>query len=163
MRKQFITWLFLRSQTFYTKYFKKQPAWNLSRKQLLKYPRNTLGYHLGCFLEKNGFELLPKVEKHDIYHLLTGYGTKVEDEIALQYFCFGNGKRTPYLIGVLFIGTLILPESFGYYLKSFQKGRRANKFHNLPYQIMLDTDFLELQSEVFEVEPMYLEFQSINV
>jgi ubiquinone biosynthesis protein Coq4 len=148
MRKKFIHWLFKHSQIIYTK-FKKNKPWGITTKQLLEYQKNSFGYNLGSFLQKNGFELLPKVERHDAYHLLTGYGTKVEDEIALQYVCFGNGKRSVYLFGVIIVGTFILPEYINYYLKSYKLGRNSNQFHHFKYQNLLDYSLTELREIIF--------------
>ena len=148
MRKKFIYWLFKHSQRMYIK-FKRKKAWEITSKELLEYPKESFGYHLGKLLEKNEFELLPKVERHDCYHLLTGYGTKVEDEIALQYVCLGNGKKSPYLFGVLLIGTIILPEYFKYYLKSYQLGKKCNQFHHFQYQRLLHFSFQEIRETIF--------------
>lgn len=148
MRKKLIHWLFKHSQRIYTR-FKKKKAWGITNKDLLKYPKDTFGFHLGNFLQKNGFELLPKVERHDAYHLLTGYGTKVEDEIALQYLCFGNGKRSPYLIGVIIVGTFILPDYIKYYIKSYQLGKNCNQFYHFNYKNLLNYSLLELRETIF--------------
>ena len=88
-------------------------------------------------------------QKHDVFHMLTGYGTQVEDEIALQYLCLGNGKRSLYLIGAITLGTLILPEYIHYYYQSYQKGRRANPFYHYDYQNLLQINFREFQRNVF--------------
>ena len=150
MRKKLITWLFYQSQTHYTRIFKSAVTpWSVTKQDLLAYPVPSLGSHLGVFLERNGFELIPKVEQHDVFHMLTGYGTKVEDEIALQYLCLGNGKRSLYLIGAITLGTLILPEYIHYYYQSYQKGRRANPFYHYDYQNLLQINFREFQRNVF--------------
>ena len=153
MRKKLITWLFNHSQKIYIKFKNKQP-WNISTKVLLTYPKASFGYELGSFLRKNGFELLPKVERHDAYHLLTGYGTKVEDEIALQYVCFGNGKISPYLIGVILIGTCILPEYIGYYIKSYKLGKDSNTFHHFNYKNLLQHPLQDLREIIFNPQQL---------
>lgn len=148
-RKQFISWLFETSQTIYTKYFKNNKPWGIVKSDLLKYPKHTFGFHLGLFLETNDFELISKVERHDAYHVLTGYRTIVEDEIAQQYLCFGNGKRSLYLFGVIILGTLILPDHLSYYIKSYRIGKEANTFYNLNFQHLLSASFTDLQSCIF--------------
>ena len=94
-------------------------------------------------------QTLPKVEQHDIYHMLTGYGTKVEDEIALQYLCLGNGKRSLYLIGAITLGTILLPEYANYYYQSYKRGKQANPFYHHDYQRLLRTNFEEFQRKIF--------------
>ncbi|MFC7358319.1 hypothetical protein ACFQO1_11520 [Jejudonia soesokkakensis] len=149
-RKQFIQWLFEITQKFYLRFKRKRP-WNISRQQLLQMPKNTVGYALGKFLDSQGFELIPKVERHDAYHLLTGFSTSVEDEIALQYLCFGNGKRTPYLLGVLLLGTLLLPDYLSYYRKAFSIGKASNSFHHYEYKKVLSWDYGNFRKSIFSV------------
>ena len=150
MRKQLIIWLFEKSLNFYIKYFKqKQQAWNFSKDELLSFHKNTFGYHLGLFLKTNNFEIIPKVERHDCYHVLTGYGTKVEDEITLQYLCFGNGKRSIYLFGVIILGSFLLPEYYKYYLQSFKRGRNSAPFYNLNYRELLTENIGKLRALTF--------------
>lgn len=148
IREQFIIWLFEHSQRVYCK-FKKKTPWNITREQLLDYPKNTFGHHLGNLLLANDFKLIPKVERHDAYHLITGFSTSVKDEIALQYCCFGNGKRTPYLLAVLVLGTLLLPDHFLYYIKSYHYGKRANSFHHYDFKKLLEVDFETFRSMIF--------------
>lgn len=148
-RKQLIAWLFKVTQHIYTTYFKTNTPWNIKKEQLLKLNTNTFGHHLGLFLDRNGFELIPKVERHDAYHVMTGYNSNEEDEIALQYLCYGNGKRSIYLFGVITIGTIILPEYWKYYLKSYRIGKRANTFYNLDYKGLLNTSVSTLRGSIF--------------
>lgn len=153
MRKKFIIWLFTHSQKLYTRFKNKEP-WNITSRELVAYPKNSFGNELGAFLNKNGFELIPKVERHDAYHVLTGYGTQVEDEIALQYLCLGNGKMSFYLIGVILIGTLLLPEYANYYLKSHKLGVNSNTFHHFNYKNLLNHSLQELREIVFNKEQL---------
>lgn len=147
MRKEIIVWLFEKSQSIYTKFKKKEP-WNITSKELAEYPKKSIGHHLFVFLKENQFELIPKVERHDAYHIVTGYGTKVEDEIALQYLCYGNGKRSMYLFGVVFIGTLLLPDFLKYYLQSYKLGKRCNTFHHFDYKKLLRHDLKDFRSVI---------------
>lgn len=147
-RKQLIHWLFEASQKIYTRFKKKEP-WNITTQQLLDMPTNSYGYRLGCFLNTNNFQLIDKVERHDAYHVLTGFGTRAEDEIGLQYLCFGNGKRTPYLFAVLFLGTLILPEYLPYYRKLYFFGKKGNSFHQFDFKTLLPLDFELFRGAIF--------------
>ncbi len=151
-RKKLITRLFDWTMLLYCK-FKKKAAWGITTAQLIQMPSHSLGYHLGQLLHQNGFELIPKVERHDAYHLVTGFGTTVEDEIALQYCCFGNGKRTPYLLGVLLLGTFLLPDYMTDYIKAYQLGRDANSFHHFDYKKLLTADFENFRNMIFIRHP----------
>ncbi len=148
-RKIFIQWLFEKSESVYTKYFKKNEPWNIKKSDLIIYPKHSFGYHLGQFLENNDFDLIPKVERHDAYHVLTGYSTRVEDEIAQQYLCFGNGKRSLYLFGVIILGTIILPDYLNHYLRSYQIGKASNTFHNLDFRHLLNASYADVRSCIF--------------
>ncbi len=149
LRKQLIEWLFDKSQKVYTQMFKNHEPWGVYRAELLTYPDDSLGKHLGLFLEKNGFELIAKVERHDAYHTLTGYGTNVEDEIALQCLCFGNGKRSPYLYGAMILGVIILPDYLEYYYKSYCIGKNAHPFHQFDYKKLLKVNIHEFRKAIF--------------
>ena len=116
---------------------------------MLQFPTETFGFHLGEFLQQNNFQLIPKVERHDAYHTLTNYGTRVEEEIGLQYLCMGNGKKSPYMYGAILLGTFILPEYFGFYVKSFLVGKEANPFHHFDYEQVLHLDYFQFKSMIF--------------
>ncbi|MDG5492669.1 Coq4 family protein [Psychroserpens sp. SPM9] len=148
-RKQVIEWLFEHTQKVYTRYFKSHEPWNVSRRDLLNFPKNSFGYHLGLFLTEHHFELIPKVERHDAYHTLTGFGIKVEDEIALQCLCYGNGKRSLYLYGAMILGIIILPDYYKYYYKSYRLGQQANPFHHFNYEELLPVNITDLRAAVF--------------
>jgi hypothetical protein len=149
LRKQLIEWLFENSQKEYTNLFKKHEPWGIYREELLTYHDESFGKHLGLFLEKNNFELIAKVERHDAYHTLTGYGTNVEDEIALQCLCFGNGKRSIYLYGAMILGIIILPDYFKYYYKSYSIGKNSHSFHHYDYKKLLKVNIQEFRASIF--------------
>ncbi len=149
LRKQLIEFLFEHSQRVYTKMFKKHAPWNISVEELLNYPTESFGYHLGSFLKRNNFQLIPKVERHDCYHVLCGYSTKVEDEIALQCLCFGNGKRSPYLYGAIILGVIILPDYYKYYYQSYKIGKASNAFHHFDYKQLLKVNFEDFRKAIF--------------
>ena len=156
LRKQLIEFLFEHSQNVYTKLFKHHQAWGITKKELLSYPEHTLGKHLGEFLDKHNFELIAKVERHDAYHTLTGFGTNVEDEIALQCLCYGNGKRSIYLYGAIILGVMILPDYYNYYYQSYTIGKRANSFHHYDYKQLLHININDFRSAIFSEEQRHL-------
>ena len=155
LRKSFIAWLFDQSQNVYTKMFKHHEPWGVDRAELLTYPENSLGKHLGVFLQTHNFELISKVERHDAYHTLTGLGTQVEDEIALQCLCFGNGKRSPYLYGAMILGILILPDYLEYYYKSYRIGKNAHPFHHFDYKKLLKVNIHDFRHAIFSTSQLH--------
>jgi len=122
----------------YQKWFKKDQPWNISITQLMKYPHNSLGFHLGSFLLQHDFTPQPKLENHDVFHVLTQTGITVPEEIAMQYYLLGNGKKSIYLLMVIMIGTLLYPDKFKVFRNAFIKGRNAYSFYQLDFRKLLD-------------------------
>ena len=118
----------------YQKYFKKNKPWTVTAKDLVALPPNSLGAELHHFLTKNNFELQSKLESHDIYHVLTNIGTTVPEEISMQYFLWGNGKRSLYLFSVLTIGTIFYYSHFKRFHQEYKRGKSASKFYQIDFQ-----------------------------
>lgn len=148
MRKKLIFWMFNKTQKSYLKYKKKTP-WTITRGELLLFAKDTLGYHLGTFLKKNDFQLIPKVEEHDVFHVLTNCGVQVEDEVALQFACFGNGKRSLFLFMSLLIGLLVLPEYYKHYWHYYKLGKKSKTFYNLAFKQWLPISITEVRNTIF--------------
>lgn len=137
MKDLFIEKLYEISKKPYQKFFKKGAPWNISQKELLQLPEESLGFHLGCFLLKYNFEIQPKLENHDVFHVLTNTGVTVPEEIGMQYFLYGNGKRSLYLYMVMLTGTLFYPSKIRYFRNQYRRGKNTLIFHNLDYSKML--------------------------
>ena len=121
----------------YQRYFKKNKPWDITKEELLTYPEDSLGFHLGTFLQENQFEMEPKFEDHDVIHVLTGTGTTVSDEIAMQFYLLGNGKRSAYLLMVISSGVLCYPHRLKTYRHYYKRGKEALSFHYLDYSKLL--------------------------
>lgn len=125
------------SSRFYIKYFRKNKPWTITKKELLLYPQESLGFHLCCFHLKYELEMKPNLEEHDIIHVLTGIGISVTDEIALQYYLLGNGKKSAYQFLALAGGTILYPTYVKTYYKYYKKGQIAHQFFDLKFEQML--------------------------
>ena len=134
----------------YQKFFKKGIAWNVTPKELSQYKEDSLGFHLGCFLLKYNFEMQPKLEDHDIIHVLTNTQIAVTDEIAMQYFLLGNGKKSAYLFMVISIGMLFYPRHLRHFIKNFNRGKNAHRLHDLDFYKMLPIPLKTIQ-ETFNI------------
>ncbi len=117
---------------------KQNDAWNTSIGELLNYRKDSLGYNLGCFLSRNDFDLQQKLESHDVFHVLTDTGITVPEEISMQFYLLGNGKRSPYLFTVIFLGSLLYPDYLKFFYKTYRRGKSALSFHKLDFQKLLD-------------------------
>lgn len=125
--------------------FKKEAAWGISVKELLALDQHTLGYHLGCFLLKHHFTPEPQLEDHDIYHVLTDSGISVPEEIAMQFYLFGNGKRSAYLFTVLAIGSILFIDELPRFRNAYKKGLKAHRFYDLNFLKLLTHPLTDLQ------------------
>lgn len=145
MKDLFIEKLYEISKKPYQRFFKKNNPWNISQKEFLQYPEESLGFHLGCFLLKHNFDIQPKLEDHDVIHVLTNTGISVLEEIGMQYYLHGNGKRSLYLYMVLLTGTIFYPTKIKFFTQQFQRGKDALQFHYLDYSKMLFVPVKKLQ------------------
>ena len=104
---------------------------------LKNHPEETLGFGLGNFLYKNHFDIQEKLEDHDIIHVLTNTGVSVYEEIGMQYYLLGNGKKSLYLFMVITSGTIFYPKRMRYFIQQYKRGKRAHSFHYLDFSKML--------------------------
>lgn len=146
VRLKFMLHLYGWSSKVYANLFKaNKKAWGISKDEFLRYPVGSLGYQLGEFYALNGFDIMPKLENHDVFHILTETGITIQDEIGMQYLLFGNGKFSFYLMGMIVVGGMVFPEYFGYYIQSFLKGRSMMKFHSVDFKALLTEPIAELR------------------
>ena len=119
---QLVEW----TKQYYTRWFKHHRiAWGLDIAQLKAYPKGSLGHELGHFLEQKGFDVMPKLEDHDVMHVLMKFNTTVIDEARMQFFLLGNGKRSLYALFTAVVSLLLIPEAAFLYFKSFKEGKRC--------------------------------------
>ena len=118
--------------------FKKNEAWVLGIEDLLQYSKESLGYQMGYFLLSNNFDLQEKLESHDVFHVLTGTGITVPEEISMQFYLLGNGKRSIYLFSVIFLGTLLFPDYLTLFKSKYRLGKAALPFYQLDFSKLLD-------------------------
>ncbi|GEN75198.1 Coq4 family protein [Chryseobacterium hagamense] len=146
LRVRFLLFVYGKTQKLYRKYFKKKKRqWQFTEKQLLEFREDSLGRKLGDFYRKHGFSMIPKMEDHDVHHLITGFSTQFEDEIAMQFLLLGNGKLNAHLLAAIVLGSLILPEYFRIYIKAYQKGKSMRPFHHWDFEVLLWQNFEHLK------------------
>jgi len=126
----------------YQRFIKKNEPWPVDLPDLMQYPNASLGFHLACFMLKHNFEIQPKLEDHDVFHVLTNTGITVPEEISMQYYLWGNGKRSIYQIGVMTLGTLLYPDYIKLFRTAYIRGKSAHMFHQI--------DFLRLLNQPIE-------------
>lgn len=129
----------------------KYNRWNVSLIELLNFPEGSLGFKLGCFLQHHHFEDQPEPEAYDVLHVLTNTGNSVMEEIGLNYYLLGNGKRSIRLFLNLFLGTLLCPLQLNYFIKQFKKGTEAHHFHYIDFSKLLLQPIKTIQ-ETFSIK-----------
>ena len=116
------------TKPWYTRFFKKETeAWMHSRESLCQFPLRSLGRELGDFLKREDLHLLPKLEDHDVMHVLMRYKTTVVDEARMQFFLLGNRKRSLYALVCALASVFLIPEYFRIFYREFQRGRHCAK------------------------------------
>lgn len=135
----------------YQKFIKKGTAWDVTVSNLIQLPQDSLGFHLGCFLLKYNFEIQPKLEDHDVIHVLTNTGISVVEEIGMQYYLFGNGKKSLYLLMVILSGTLFYPTRLKFFKEQYNRGKKAHSFYDLDYSKMLKVPVTSIR-ETFNIQ-----------
>ncbi|WP_026082538.1 Coq4 family protein [Mastigocladopsis repens] len=110
---------------------------------LLKYPEDTLGYTYAAYIKTAGFDanfyrnvkvedensyiLLRIRQTHDIWHIVTGFGTDGLGELGLKAFELAQTRRNLAVVlvgGGLLIALVKSPEGIGYLLDHIAMGYR---------------------------------------
>lgn len=137
MKDIIIEFLYKTIKVPYEYFFKNSQPWGINVEELLRYEANTLGHQLGTFLKINNYEVQDSLEEHDVYHVLTKIGTNVKQEVDLQFFLLGNGKRSPFVFIVILTGIIFYPNAYKSFYSCYKKGKKAHKFYHLDFQKML--------------------------
>lgn len=128
----------------------KDKNWNITTADLLKYSEGSLGHALGRFLEKNKVEPLAHAEYHDVHHVLFDYEITFKDEVALQFFLRGNGKRSLASLGTSIGAWILLPTSWNYLKNSYKRGQNCIDISQLNLKELLTEDFQKIKSSLFK-------------
>lgn len=143
---QLVEW----TKPIYGRVFQKSKIpWKVGLKKLKQFPPQTLGHDLAHFLEKEGLELMPKFESHDVYHVLLKYKTTVVDEARMQFFLMGNRKYSLYIIGTNIVAIFFLPEHIKAFFKEFKKGRTALPVAQWNFEYLLNEPTKSLRKLIF--------------
>jgi ubiquinone biosynthesis protein COQ4 len=133
-------------------------------------PPETFGGSLARFLDLNGFEanafplvgddaplmyLISRLRQtHDLWHVLTGYGTGVPSELALQGFTMAQvGSVVSAMIiagGILHTIMFNLPElrnTFDLIVEGYQRGKRARPLLYVKWEELWDQNLEELRAK----------------
>lgn len=116
-------------------------SWNISTKELLLLPEGSVGNELGKYLKEQKLEPLEKAEYHDVQHILFDFSMSFVDEVALQFFLIGNGKKSIASISTYLGAWFILPTKWKYLKTSYQRGKKCKDTSILNVKTILNEDF----------------------
>jgi len=125
---------------------KNRKAWLTNLAELKQYPKHTLGKDLADFLIQEKFDLIAGLESHDVYHILLGYSTEVEEEAQMQFFLLGNGKKSLYAIGTSFVAFLTMPDQWLAFWRAYKRGNQSRKIHDWDFQLLLNEKTFQLRA-----------------
>lgn len=126
----------------------KDRNWNISTEELLAFPENSLGKALGDFLAKDGLEPLAGAEYHDAQHVLLDYSVSFKDEVALQFFLHGNGKKSIASVSTMIGAWCILPTQWKYLRRAYERGKQAADISTLNLKALLSRDLHQVKHEL---------------
>lgn len=128
---------------------RKRKPWSVDINDLKKMPKGSLGNDMYLFVTKNNFTTIPRAEFHDLYHVLMGFDTTMEQELAIEFAVFGNGKTSvPYWATILY-SLALYPEKWEYFRKAYLFGKNAKKFHHLNFEKLLTRNTMEMRQNIF--------------
>ncbi len=140
----------------YIKWFKQgRPAWQKSSAELMAYPDGTLGKTLGHFLQRNEIHLIPKLENHDVFHVLLDYDTHAVAESQMQFCLIGNGKRSLYAIGTAVVASFTFPEYWGSFRRAYRRGKELRRFYRWYFEYLLDEPIEEMKAFIAKKPSAY--------
>ncbi len=153
LRSQFLVLLFEISKPIYRFIFKSNTkAWTKQLKDLKNLTPNSLGNDLYIFLSNHGFNIEAKLESHDVGHVLLGYDTDVVQEVCMQFFYLGSGKKSVYSLLTVILGYLILPEYYSFFNTAFKRGKTAINFQKWDFEHLLKEPTSTLQAQIFQIK-----------
>lgn len=118
----------------------KHKDWNMTTADLLNYSEGSLGKALGQFLRTNKVEPLAHAEYHDVHHVLFDYSISFKDEVALQFFLRGNGKKSIASFGTSIGAWILLPAQWSYLKTSYKRGQNCIDISQLDLKALLNED-----------------------
>ncbi|PZR11271.1 MAG: hypothetical protein DI539_20755 [Flavobacterium psychrophilum] len=105
--------------------------------ELIGYPKDTLGFHVGNFLFNHSHDADPQPEMIDILRVLINKEVSDKEEIAMHFYLFGNGDLRLKNLFVIITGSLLYPLQLLYFHKRYCDGKNALHFYDLNHFRML--------------------------
>jgi hypothetical protein len=102
-------------------------------KLLRSLPEHTVGNDLARMLDAKGLKLIPGFERHDLNHLILGYGMEPEEELCMQAYLVGNGYYKLHCC--LFLSSaVLLPCLWKTLFAHYKLGKQSESLSSLSLQ-----------------------------
>lgn len=93
-------------------------------------PAHTVGHDLARMLDSKGLKLIPGFAKHDLDHLILGYGMNPEEELCMQAYLIGNGRRQ-FQCFLFLSSAVLLPGLWGTLWAHYNSGKQSEPLSSL--------------------------------
>lgn len=148
-RERALLWLLDNVVAVHARVYERRPIWGLMREDMLRYPAGTLGHELGLFLTRESLQPVDRIERHDAFHILLDFSTRLEDEAAMQFFLVANGKISPFTLATAAFTLLVMPDKWGLFARAFRRGRAARSIAKWDFLTLLDEPFTDVKAAIF--------------
>lgn len=125
----------------------RQP-WAISMQSLSELPAESLGKRLHDFFHSNNLKIEPRYEKHDVFHVIAGYGVGVDNELAIVFFMLGNGKFSVFNLGAAPVALLLYPDKWAAFKRHYQRGKQYKCLDSYNFENLLSNNYQELMDEL---------------
>ena len=96
-------------------------------------PTHSVGNDLAKMLDAKGLKLIPGFERHDLNHLILGYGMEPEEELCMQAYLVGNGYYKLHCC--LFLSSaILLPCLWKTLFAHYKLGKQSESLSSLSLQ-----------------------------
>ncbi len=105
-------------------------------------------------LDSRGLKLIPGFAKHDLDHLILGYDMTPEDELCMQAYLIGNGRRQLQVF--LFLSSaVLLPGLWSTLWAHYEMGKQSPALASLTFDESLTQNTDQLRQQ-YAPSPMLL-------
>lgn len=151
MKDKIIEFLYRTIKIPYSYFFKNNEPWGVTASSLLQNETGSLGHDLGQFLLINNYQVQDSLEEHDVFHVLTKIGTTVKEEVDMQFYLLGNGKKSPFVFIVISTGIVFYPNHYKSFIDCYKRGKNAYQFYDLDFFRLLHQPTNSIQS-IFNIK-----------
>lgn len=82
--------------------------------------------------------------------MLLGFSISFKDEVALQFFLHGNGKKSFASFSTRIGAWLLLPTQWKYLNAAYERGKRCKDVTKLNYKALLYDDVSHIKATLFQ-------------